>query len=54
MLNNLKWTITHDGDGGILLKSPFAPSSWIAAGLKGSKTPIGWRFIPESYGSKLY
>ena len=47
-----KWDITQDPDGNITMTSPWAPSSWVGAKLKGSTVPVPWRLIPadgESY-----
>ena len=41
-----KWDITQDAYGNISMTSPYAPSSWVGAEIKGSSVPVSWRPIP--------
>jgi len=51
--NILQWDITQDAYGNITLTSPFAPSSWVGAELKGSTVPVPWQLIPAD-GESFY
>ena len=48
----LQWHITNDINGNISMTSPYAPSSWVGADIRGSTVPVPWRLIPAD--SKFY
>jgi len=51
---NTQWDIKQDTNGNISITSPYAPSQWVGAKMKGSRVPVPWRFIPSDTSESYY